>query len=64
MQNPRSNCVLGMIGEDIILCFGGLYEYESILSIDAVNVRVTDKSISPVFVYDGIEIGSYRLLLR
>lgn len=50
--------------ESIAIIFGGLEEHESILSLDAVRLKVTNNQIVPFFVYDNVNIGSYRLLLR
>ena len=50
------------------MVFGGLEEHELLLSLDAVRIKYQKgedgEEAVPFFVYDKIEVGSYRLLLR
>lgn len=34
------------------------------LSVDALRIKVADNQASPFFMYDDINFGSYRMLLR
>ncbi len=63
-NRARCNSTLGLINDDIVIVFGGLKEHESIMEIEAVKIRVIKDFVQPMFVYEDIELGSYRLMLR
>lgn len=73
MEYARLNAAVCLMDTDnanekIALVFGGLEEHEPILSIDGVRIKYEKTQIgeemTPFFVYDDIQVGSYRLLLR
>jgi hypothetical protein len=63
-NKARCNSTLGLINDDIVIVFGGLKEHENILSVEAIKLRSIKDFVQPMFVYEDIELGSYRLMLR
>ena len=63
-NKARCNGTLGLIDNDTVIVFGGLKEHENILSIEAIKLRTIKDFVQPMFVYEDIELGSYRLMLR
>lgn len=63
-NEARCNSTLGMIGEDVVVVFGGVKEHVNVMSVEAIKVRVVKDFVQPMFVYEDIELGSYRLMLR
>ena len=64
LEYPRENCVLGLINEDTLVCFGGVQEHEPFLSIDVVKLKQTDNELQTLYVNDKIQLGSYRSVTR
>lgn len=63
-NRARCNSALGLINDDIVVVFGGSKEHESLMYIEAIKLRVIKDFVQPMFVYEDIELGSYRLMLR
>jgi hypothetical protein len=63
-NRARCNSTLGLINDDIVVVFGGLKEQESLMYIEAIKLRTIKDFVQPMFVYEDIELGSYRLMLR
>lgn len=43
MRLPRINCTLGLIKEDMLLCFGGVEECQHFLNIEGFNLKINEK---------------------
>jgi hypothetical protein len=65
--SPRVNPVLGLVKSDILLCFGGVEEYDNFMSVEGFTLKSDEKADGNVNIFsplDEVSTGSYRLILR
>ncbi len=64
LEYPRENCVLGLINDETLICFGGSLQHESFLTVDAAKVKIHENQLQLIYINDRINLGSYRSITR